>query len=172
VEEVYPITYGAFKGFVVHMHNKDILIKRCRKMHGKVYGNRGTQKIKSQLVSHGIEQDTLLYPDRSSTTAAICTIMTALAVAACSRNYTQGKLDVKDMFIQTETKGTHVYIKCRGQLRDLILATYPEYSRFVGNNGILCCRLKNAIYGCIQASKLWYEKLKSFLFPTGGRVFK
>ncbi len=49
----------------------------------------------------------------------------------------------------------------------MILATYPEYSQFVGSNRILYCWLKKALYGYVQASKLWYEKFKGFLQEAG-----
>jgi hypothetical protein len=93
--------------------------------------------------------------------------MTVLMVAVCNGNYALGKLDVKGAFIQTKMKGTPVYIKCRGKLRDLILETYPVYKKYVGQDGILYCRLKKAMYGCVQVSKLWYEKLRSFLLRQG-----
>jgi hypothetical protein len=64
-------------------------------------------------------------------------------------------------------KGTPVYIKCRGRLKDLILETCPAYRKYVGQDGILYCRLKKALYSCVQASKLWYEKLRSFLYKQG-----
>jgi hypothetical protein len=124
-------------------------------------------KFKSCLVSHGNEQDSTLYPDRSSPMAAVHTIMMVLMVAACNRDYLMGKLDVKGAFIQTEMKGTLGYIKCRGKLKDLILEAYPEYGKYVGADRILYCKLKKALYGCIQASKLWYEKLRSFLCKQG-----
>jgi hypothetical protein len=41
-------------------------------------------------------------------------IMTALAIAACNRDYVLRKLDVKGVFIQTEMKGKPVYIRCSG----------------------------------------------------------
>jgi hypothetical protein len=71
-------------------------------------------KFKSLLLSHDNEQDNLLYPERSSHTAAVHSIMTTLAVAACNGNYMLGKLDEKGTFIQTEIIGTPVNFKCRG----------------------------------------------------------
>jgi hypothetical protein len=67
-------------------------------------------KYKSRLVSHGNEQDTSLYPDRSSPTVSLHAIMTCLAIAACDSTYTMAKIDVKGAFIQTEMRGTPVYI--------------------------------------------------------------
>jgi hypothetical protein len=124
-------------------------------------------KFKSRLVSHGNEQDSTLYLDRSLPMAAVHTIMMVLMVAACNSNYHMGKLDIKGAFIQMEMRGMPVYIKCRGKLKDLVLETYPEYKKYVGADCILYCKMKKVLYGCVQASKLWYEKLRSFLRTQG-----
>jgi hypothetical protein len=84
------------------------------------------EKYKSRLVSHGNEQDTSLYPDRSSPTVSVHAILTCLVLGACNAEYTLGKIGVKGAFIQTEMSGTPVYVKCTRQLRDLILDLYPE----------------------------------------------
>ncbi len=34
-------------------------------------------------------------------------------------------------------------------------------------DGLLYCKLLKALYGCIQASKLWFEKLTKFLHSKG-----
>jgi hypothetical protein len=78
-----------------------------------------------------------------------------------------GKIDVKGAFIQTEMSGTPVYIKCGGNLKKQILGIYPALSKYVGSDGMLYCKLKKALYGCVQASKLWYKKLKFFLREQG-----
>jgi hypothetical protein len=124
-------------------------------------------KYKSRLVWHGNEQDTSLYPDRSSPTVSVHAIMTCLALAACNSSYIMAKIDVKGAFIQTERRGTPVYIRCTGGLKTQILQMYPKYSKYVGTDGVLYCKLKKALYGCVQASKLWYEKLKLFLIEQG-----
>ncbi len=118
-------------------------------------------------MSHGNEQDALLYPDRSSPTVNVHAIMTCLAIAACNRLYTLGKIDVKGVFIQTEMSGTPVYVKCTVKVREVILDMYPHLQEFVGSDKILYCQLKKALYGCVQASKLWYEKLHKFLQAQG-----
>jgi hypothetical protein len=125
------------------------------------------EKYKSWLVSHGNEQDASLYPDRSSPTVSVHAILTCLALAACNTEYTLGKIDVKGAFIQTEMSGTPVYIKCTRQLRDLIVDLYPEYEKYVGKDGVLYCKLLKALYGCVQASKLWYQKVSKFLESLG-----
>lgn len=60
-----------------------------------------------------------------------------------------------------------MYVQCRGKLKDMILKVLPDLGKYVGSDGVLYCRLKKALYGCIQASKLWYEKLRAFLICLG-----
>jgi len=120
-------------------------------------------KTKSRIVAHGDEQDTTMYADRYSPTAGIHSIMSCLTVVACNPEYKVAKLDVKGAFIQTEMSGTPVYVQFRGKLKEKILRVKPELTRYVGVDGILYCKLLQALYGCVQASRLWYEKLKRVL---------
>jgi hypothetical protein len=80
-------------------------------------------------VLHGNEQDTSLYPDRSSPMVSVHAILTCLLLAVCNPGYMLVKIDVNGAFIQTEIMGTPVYINCMRQLKDLILELYPEYSK-------------------------------------------
>lgn len=68
---------------------------------------------------HWNEQDVLLYPDRSSSTVAVHSIMMELIVAACHREYTVTNLDVKGAFTLTEMRDSCVR-KCKGALEKLI----------------------------------------------------
>ena len=70
---------------------------------------------------------------------------------------------MKGAFIKTGMTGTPVYIKCVGTLCKLIVETYPRLKAYLDDNGALYCKLKKALYGCVQASKLWYKQLCSFL---------
>jgi hypothetical protein len=124
-------------------------------------------KFKSRLVAHGNEQDAMIYADQSSPTVAIQSLMTRMMLAACNRDCIVGMLDVKGAFIQTEMSGIPVYIQCRGKLKDAILGILPYLGKYGGSDGILHCKLKKALYGCIQASKLWYKKLRKFLVRLG-----
>jgi hypothetical protein len=108
-----------------------------------------------------------VYPDCSSPTIAIHSIITCLTVAACNGKYTIAKIDVRGAFIQTEMQGTDVYIKCGPGLRKLIVKCLSGIAKYVHIDGSLCCKLLKALYGCVQASKLWFEKLTNFLCNIG-----
>ncbi len=43
----------------------------------------------------------------------------------------------------------------------------PDLRKYVGEDGMLYCKLIKAFYGCVQASKLWFEKLTKFLRSQG-----
>ena len=74
---------------------------------------------------------------------------------------------MKGAFIQTQMMGIPVYVQCRGKLKDLILKVLPYLREYLGSNGVLYCRLRKALYRCVQASKLWYERLRAFLRTLG-----
>jgi hypothetical protein len=124
-------------------------------------------KFKTRIVAHGNEQDILLYPDRSSPTVSMQAIMACLAIAAYNNNLKLAKINVKGAFIQTEMKGRPVYIRCNKKLMQLITEVIPGICRYVCQDGTLYCHLLKALYGCVQASKLWYEKLIGFLEGLG-----
>jgi hypothetical protein len=54
-----------------------------------------------------------------------------------------------------------------GELKQLIVKVYPRLKYYVGQDGQLYCKLKKVLYGYMQASKLWYEKLCRFLEREG-----
>jgi len=124
-------------------------------------------KFKARLVFNGNEQDADLFPDRSSPTAALHSIMACLAVAASNGITKVGKIDVKGAFIQTEMEGPPVYVRCDKNLTKLIVEVLPGIRKYVTKDGTLYCRLLKALYGCVQASKLWYNKLTKFLRSLG-----
>jgi hypothetical protein len=133
----------------------------------KFHADGTYDKTKSRLVAHGDEQDVLMYPDRSLPTVSIHAIMTSLAVAANNRGLKLAKIDVKGAFIQTEMRGPPVYIRCHKKLTELIVEVLPGIRQYVCRDGTLYCRLLKALYGCVQASKLWYDKLSAFLTELG-----
>jgi len=49
----------------------------------------------------------------------------------------------------------------------LIVDLLPAIKKYVTPEGILYCQLLKALYGCVQASKLWYNKLTKFLRSLG-----
>ncbi len=94
---------------------------------------------------------------------AIHLIMTCLAVAAYNNHHMMGKIDVKGAFIQTTMEGPPVFVRCNKQLTMSMVKVIPELAEYVMEDGVLYCRVLKALYGCVQASKLWYNRLTKML---------
>ena len=108
-----------------------------------------------------------MYPDRSSPTVAVHSIFACLTAAAYYGIKEVAKIDVKGAFIQTPMEGPPVYMRCNKDLTRLIVEIYPHLEKFVSKSGYLYCLLLKALYGCVQASKLWFDKLIEFLKREG-----
>jgi hypothetical protein len=74
----------------------------------KLTAEGDVDKVKSRMVANGNEQDPKLYPDKSSPTVAVHSILTCLAMAAYDNSYKMAKVDVKGAFVQTEMEGPPV----------------------------------------------------------------
>jgi len=64
-------------------------------------------------------------------------------------------------------EGPPVFIKCDKRLTKLIVEVLPGLRKYMHKDGVLYCRLLKALYGCVQASKLWLNKLTKVLRREG-----
>lgn len=133
----------------------------------KFLANGEHDKCKLRLVLHGNEQDPLLFPNKSSPTVAIHSILSCLTVAAYNGVQEAAKIDLKGAFIQTPMEGPPVYMRCDKNLTKLIVEVYPQFKKYVSKDGYLYNRWKKALYGCIQAISFWFKKLVKFLVTEG-----
>jgi hypothetical protein len=125
-------------------------------------------KMKARLVSHGNYQNKNDFPDRSSPTVAIYSVLMVLVVYAGRLDYFEiCKIDVKGAFVQTPMEGELIYMKIGKSLASRIIELYPEYSRFVDDKGNLYTEMLKAMYGCVQASLLWHRLLVKVLKELG-----
>jgi hypothetical protein len=125
-------------------------------------------KMKARLVSHGNYQNKDDFPDRSSPTVAIHSVMMVLAAYAGQLDkFEVCKIDVKGAFVQTPMEGEPIYMRIGKDLSSRIVELYPEYSRFVDDKGNLYAEMLKAMYGCVQASLLWHRLLVRVLKELG-----
>jgi len=157
---LYPEYYENMKKLRAEIYNSHMFIVE------KFFAGGEHDKFKSHLVFDGRDQDPELFPDCSSPTVALYSLMACLAIASANGLTEVGKIDVKGAFIQTEMEGPPLFIRCDEELTKLIVAHLPGLKKYV-HNGKLYCRLLKALYGCVQASKLWFNKLTRFLKSQG-----
>ena len=92
-------------------------------------------KFISRLVFNGSEQDPELFPDRSSPTPALHSLMACLALASTNGMTKIGKIDVKVAFIQTEMEGPPIYVKIAPETTKLIVELLPGIKKIVTSEG-------------------------------------
>jgi hypothetical protein len=77
----------------------------------KFLANGEFDRVKARMVANGAQQSGELYPNQSSPTIGIHSIMTCLTMAAQLHDYILSKLDVKGAYLQTKMTGSPVFMK-------------------------------------------------------------
>jgi hypothetical protein len=132
----------------------------------KYLANGSFDKMKARLVADGRDQDEEMYPNKSSPTVAVHSVFTALGLASGKEWRIVVKIDIKGAFVQTPMEG-EVYMKINQKMVRYVINLFPDLEDMVEDGGCIYTRLLKAMYGCIQASALWYALIKSFLEDLG-----
>eukprot|EP00590_Aulacoseira_subarctica_P009802 CAMPEP_0172437550 /NCGR_PEP_ID=MMETSP1064-20121228/72318_1 /TAXON_ID=202472 /ORGANISM="Aulacoseira subarctica , Strain CCAP 1002/5" /LENGTH=551 /DNA_ID=CAMNT_0013186027 /DNA_START=121 /DNA_END=1777 /DNA_ORIENTATION=- len=132
----------------------------------KFLANGEHDKWKERLVADG-RQDRALYPNKSSPTLSIHSLFTVLAFYAGLTGYLMSKVDIKGAFVQTPMTGPEIYLRLNKKIACHVVGLYPEYASFLQPDGSLLTQMLKAMYGCVQASSLWFALLMKLLLSKG-----
>ena len=123
------------------------------------------EKLKSRLVAHGNQQ-----PKEgvkaSSPTVDISSVFVLAAVAAYENNRVS-TIDIGGAFLEAKMTGENVYLRLDKLMVQLLEEIDPTSVPFVSDDGELIVKLDKALYGCLQASLLWYNRLSEVLLSNG-----
>jgi hypothetical protein len=123
------------------------------------------EKIKARLVADGRGQDRALYPDTSSPTVAVQSLMMCLVLAAMEHRKA-AKIDIGGAYLNAEMVGEEVIMELDETLSMIVSTIVPDAQQYM-ERGRLWVKLDKALYGCVQSAKLWYEKLTGVLRDMG-----
>jgi hypothetical protein len=123
-----------------------------------------------RLVADGIDQDAELYPNKSSPTVAIHSVFTVLGLVATKTWRIVVKIDVKGAFLQTPMSGEPTFMKLDPKVLKYAVELFPNLKKMVEEDECLYTVLLKAMYGCVQASALWYVMIKAELEKLGYSV--
>jgi hypothetical protein len=93
--------------------------------------------------------------------------MICLAMIVSAGGYILAKIDVKGAYLQTEMTGATIFMQSDKKFTQMILTFLPDLRKYVTPEGVLYTRLLKALYGCIQSSRLWFERLTHVLRREG-----
>ena len=135
----------------------------------KKYTNNVFTKYKTRLVAGGNHQDKVLYESMSSSTVEKTSVMIILAVASL-RGWDLLTADVEAAYLNTAMRtasGKPIYLVLNKSLAAKYVELFPKAARFVTQKGTLYVEVKKALYGCIQSSSLWQDRLTEILIGIG-----
>jgi hypothetical protein len=143
------------------MIRSSMFLKENFKANGKF------KKMKARLIAGGDGHDKELYENLSSPTVTNESVFMLLALAAILKQ-NMATVDITRLYLECFLpEGDEVIIKLDKTHTELLPQLDPIVKHFVGKNGKLAVKLKKALYGCVQSSKLWYEKLRDVLLEAG-----
>ena len=110
---------------------------------------------KARLVARGFEEYGKQYIEKESPTCSREAIRVALSISRMN-NWDFHSIDVKTAFLQ----GNHNLLN-----RDIFVTPPPEAKC----DADVLWKLKKAVYGLVDASKVWWESVKTFMLNNGGQ---
>jgi hypothetical protein len=128
------------------------------------------EKIKARLVANGKQQDREMYPDVYSPTVQLVSVLMCLVVAA-AEDRKVATVDIGGAYLNADRKNTvgeEIIMEIEPLLVAILSRIAPEVKPFVDPaTGKLYVKLDKALYGTLDAAKLWYERLSGFLKLKG-----
>ncbi len=121
-------------------------------------------------MSHGNKPNAVIHPNKSSPTAAISSLYTMLALYVRKTEYQIGRVDIKGAIMQMPMNGPPVFMKLSKTVTKYAIDFFLEYKDCLLEDGIMYTRMLKAMYGCVQASWLWFELLTKILQKAGYKL--
>jgi hypothetical protein len=159
----------------VHVHQLDdkarrTIIRSSMFLKDKFLASGDYEKLKARLVAGGDQQDKTLYDDLSSPTAATSSVLIVAALAA-SEGRDVCATDIGGAFLNASMAdtGVIVHMRLRKELASILCEMDGTYRDYVEPSGSVVVRLRRALYGCVEAAKLWHDTLIDVLKAMGFR---
>jgi hypothetical protein len=125
-------------------------------------------KHKARLVAGGDLQDKSLYDNISSPTATPTSILHVAGQAAVEGRHV-ATVDIGGAYLNAEMnpKEAPVDMIIEPVLTAILVTLAPAYAPFVRQDGSVVVRLVKALYGTVQAARLWHDMIVGILTTDG-----
>lgn len=132
--------------------------------------DKSIELLKGRFVAGGHRQDVRdydIYREISTPTASLSSLF-AVAAHAAAKGLAVASFDIKMAYTKAPMpKDKKIYIRLIKSYVDLIKVINPdlkiEYESFQNEDGSVIVELDFALYGCVEAGRLFYEFLKNIL---------
>lgn len=120
--------------------------------------------LKSRLVADGRMQDRSTTSDISAPTVATESLFLSAAIDAHEQRYV-ATVDIEGAFLHASME-KEVFMEVNTTLSNQLLRIHPEYGAYL-HKGKLYVKLLKALYGTIEAAKLFYKLIRDKLLADG-----
>ena len=126
------------------------------------------EKLKSRLVADGSQQDRNVYGDSSSPTASVPALFTVFGIAA-DEGREVASCDIVGAFLNASKDDNKdpIYMRIRKDIVQWLLQIDPGMSNFLNPDGSVTVEIMKAMYGTVEAGRLWYDHLCATLKKHG-----
>jgi hypothetical protein len=132
----------------------------------KYFPDGSFEKLKARLVGGGDFQDRdNLVTDPSSPTVDFLTVQIILNLT-CKQKLKTAVLDIKTAYLNADLD-EEIYIAIDPECAKVFVQLYPQFAKYIRQNGTLVCLVQKALYGLVQSSNLWYKHIRSTLESMG-----
>jgi hypothetical protein len=147
------------------------IIRSSMFLKDKFLASGAFERFKARLVAGGNGQDRTLYDNLSSPTVATTSVFTIMAIAAAEKRKVI-VIDIGGAFLHADLAptGIDVYMRLDSTMAGMLVKLDPSYISFVEEKGTIVVKLDKALYGCVEASALWYAHLRETLERDGFEV--
>ena len=125
------------------------------------------EKLKFRLVPQGHLVDRSLYrfDETTSPTVSLESVFACINLGAFEnrRGFT---MDIPGAYLNAELKHPHM-VRFGADLTAEYTRLYPEYKKYIQENGTMLFIVKKAFYGLPESSALWYDEFAEFLNSLG-----
>jgi hypothetical protein len=132
--------------------------------------NGQLERMKARFVAGGNKQDKesifKIFGDTSSPTISITSLFTILVIA--HREHRKiATIDIGNAYLNAPVGDTEILVEIDPMISSILTQLNHEYEPFLDQNGKLLVKLNKALYGTVEAARLWFNTLTKFLNKHG-----
>jgi hypothetical protein len=94
-------------------------------------------KVKARLVTDGRDQNPEMFPNKSSPTVSIQSVLAVLGIILECNWKVMVKIDINGAYVQTPMRGESVYMRINSKVTGQVVKLFPKYKRFVDERGVM-----------------------------------
>lgn len=123
-------------------------------------------KLKARLVASGNQQDRSLYESVSSPTVTLTHVLLGAGIAAEERRRVC-TADIVGAYLKVPMSGPAVHVRLPAFVANVLCTLRPELQPLRLKDGTIVVKLLKAMYGCVESSKLLFQRIQTTLQAAG-----